>query len=44
MSAMEKLIWNVLGYTAMPLIFLFGFIAVSVVACLVLMWLDKRKG
>ncbi|AEY01927.1 hypothetical protein GU3_10855 [Oceanimonas sp. GK1] len=44
MSAMEKLVWNVLGYAAMPLIFLFGFIAVSVAACLILMWLDKRKG
>ncbi|PSJ48054.1 TIGR02808 family protein [Zobellella endophytica] len=44
MSALEKLIWNVLGYTAMPLIFLIGFIGVSVFTCLVLMWMDKNKG
>ncbi|PSJ37452.1 TIGR02808 family protein [Zobellella taiwanensis] len=44
MSALEKLIWNVLGYTAMPLIFLFGFVAVSVFTCLALMWMEKRKG
>ncbi|WP_445398251.1 TIGR02808 family protein [Zobellella sp. An-6] len=44
MSALEKLIWNVLGYTAMPLIFLTGFIGVSVVTCLILLWMDKRKG
>ncbi|OXY82767.1 TIGR02808 family protein [Oceanimonas doudoroffii] len=43
MSVMEQLLWNVLGYVTMPLLFLGGFIAVSVAACLVLSWLDKRK-
>ncbi|GHA18816.1 TIGR02808 family protein [Oceanisphaera arctica] len=43
MSVLEKLVWDVLGYTAMPLIFLLGFVGVSVGACLILMWLDKRR-
>ncbi|QBG34884.1 TIGR02808 family protein [Litorilituus sediminis] len=32
MSALEQLIWNILGYSSMPLIFLGGFIATAVVA------------
>ncbi|GAA3528020.1 TIGR02808 family protein [Zobellella aerophila] len=43
MSALEKLIWNVLGYAAMPVIFLIGFIGVAVFTCLVLLWLDTSK-
>ena len=36
MSDLEQLIWNVLGYTSMPLIFLFGFIATALVAVFIL--------
>ena len=36
MSDLEQLIWNVLGYTSMPLIFLFGFIATALVAIIIL--------
>ena len=36
MSELEQLIWNVLGYTSMPLIFLFGFIATALVAVVIL--------
>ncbi len=36
MSAMESLIWNVLGYSAMPMIFIGGFLATAVVACFLL--------
>lgn len=36
MSALESLIWNVLGYSAMPMIFLGGFVATVVVACFLL--------
>ncbi|WP_369601615.1 TIGR02808 family protein [Hahella sp. SMD15-11] len=36
MSALESLIWTILGYAAMPAIFLFGFIATAVVACILL--------
>ena len=36
MSDLEQLIWNVLGYTSMPLIFLFGFIATALVAVIIL--------
>jgi uncharacterized protein (TIGR02808 family) len=30
MSTLESIFWNVIGYTAMPLIFLVGFIGVAV--------------
>ncbi|MFT5634928.1 MAG: hypothetical protein ACI89T_000359 [Cognaticolwellia sp.] len=36
MSDLEQLIWNVLGYSSMPLIFLFGFIATALVAVVIL--------
>ena len=36
MSDLEQLIWNVLGYSSMPLIFLFGFIATALVAVIIL--------
>ena len=29
MSTLESVIWHVLGYTAMPVIFIVGFIAVA---------------
>ena len=30
MSTLESIFWNVIGYSAMPLIFLVGFIGVAV--------------
>lgn len=36
MSELEQLIWNVLGYSSMPFIFLFGFIATAIVAVFIL--------
>lgn len=33
---MEQLIWNILGYLAMPMIFVFGFAATALFACLLL--------
>lgn len=36
MSELEQLIWNILGYSSMPFIFLFGFIATAVFAVVVL--------
>ena len=36
MSALESIIWNVLGYSAMPLIFIFGFAVVAFVAAFIL--------
>lgn len=36
MSALEQLIWNVLGYSSMPVIFLSGFAATALVAVMVL--------
>lgn len=36
MSALESLIWTVLGYSAMPLIFIFGFAVVAYVAVFIL--------
>ncbi|MRI32407.1 TIGR02808 family protein [Endozoicomonas sp. OPT23] len=35
MSALESMIWTVLGYAAMPTIFLAGFIGVALVGCFV---------
>ncbi|MBD1388366.1 TIGR02808 family protein [Neiella sp. HB171785] len=39
MSQLESIIWHVLGYAAMPVIFLFGFIAVSIGCLLLLNWM-----
>ena len=36
MSTLESLIWNVLGYSAMPMIFLGGFVVTAIVACFLL--------
>ena len=36
MSALEALIWNILGYMAMPLIFLGGFAGMALTACILL--------
>lgn len=36
MSDLEQLIWNVLGYTSMPFIFIFGFIATALGAVVIL--------
>jgi uncharacterized protein (TIGR02808 family) len=36
MSDLEQLIWNILGYSSMPFIFLFGFIATALVAVAIL--------
>lgn len=32
MSALEQMIWNVLGYLSMPVIFLTGFVGTALVA------------
>ena len=36
MSLLEHTIWTVLGYGAMPFIFLSGFVAVAVTCCMLL--------
>lgn len=41
MSTLETIIWNVLGYSAMPLIFLGGFVATAIVACFLV---DRLEG
>ncbi|MBR9857404.1 MAG: TIGR02808 family protein [Oceanisphaera sp.] len=43
MSVLETFFWDVLDHAAMPLVFLLGFVGISAGACLVLMWLDKRR-
>ncbi|WP_279382279.1 TIGR02808 family protein [Oceanisphaera pacifica] len=40
---LETLLWQVWDYSAMPLLFLFGFIGVSIGACLLLIWIGKRR-
>lgn len=36
MSALESFIWHVLGYSAIPIIFIVGFLASAAVACFLL--------
>ena len=36
MSTLESIIWHILGYSAMPFIFIFGFIGVAVVSLWIL--------
>lgn len=36
MSALEQMIWNILGYSSMPVIFLTGFAGTALVAVAVL--------
>jgi uncharacterized protein (TIGR02808 family) len=36
MSALEQMIWNVLGYSSMPVIFLAGFAGTALIAVAVL--------
>ena len=43
MSTLEAIIWNILGYSAMPLIFLGGFAATAVVACFLIDKLEKKE-
>ncbi len=42
MSALEELIWNILGYSSMPVIFLVGFIGTAAVAAMVLKMLGAK--
>ena len=43
MSALESLIWNVLGYSSMPFIFLGGFLATAIVSWFILSKVDKKQ-
>ncbi len=43
MSALETTIWNILGYTAMPTIFIAGFIGVFLVALTILNLLGEES-
>lgn len=43
MSALESLIWTVLGYLAMPTIFVIGFAAVAAVALFLLKMLGAKS-
>ncbi|MCW8885768.1 MAG: TIGR02808 family protein [Motiliproteus sp.] len=33
---MENMIWTLLGYTSMPLIFVFGFVLTALLACMIM--------
>ena len=43
MSTLESFFWHVLGYSAMPVIFLVGFIAVAGVAVTLLAFTADKK-
>jgi uncharacterized protein (TIGR02808 family) len=43
MSALESMIWTVLGYLAMPTIFIFGFAGVAAASLLILRMLNKQS-
>ncbi|ARU54199.1 MAG: TIGR02808 family protein [Pseudomonadales bacterium] len=36
MSALESMIWTILGYLTMPAVFIVGFVVTAVVLCFVL--------
>lgn len=36
MSAMESLIWTILGYASMPAVFIVGFVITAVVTCMLI--------
>jgi uncharacterized protein (TIGR02808 family) len=42
MSALEQMIWNVLGYSSMPVIFLAGFAGTALVAIIILKMLGVK--
>jgi len=43
MSTLESIIWNILGYSSMPFIFLGGFVVTALVSWFVLSKMDKTK-
>lgn len=43
MSAMESMIWTILGYLAMPTIFIIGFVGVAAVAMVLLKMLGVKS-
>jgi uncharacterized protein (TIGR02808 family) len=43
MSALEQMIWNVLGYASMPVIFLAGFAGTALVAIALLKTLGVKS-
>ncbi|HFB65420.1 MAG TPA: TIGR02808 family protein [Aeromonadales bacterium] len=43
MSGFESIIWTILGYTAMPLIFIGGYLASAAVSCFILNLFNKDK-
>ncbi|TWX51699.1 TIGR02808 family protein [Colwellia hornerae] len=42
MSALEQMIWNILGYSSMPVIFLAGFAGTALVAIAILKMLGVK--
>lgn len=42
MSALEQMIWNILGYSSMPVIFLAGFAGTALVAIAILKMLGIK--
>jgi uncharacterized protein (TIGR02808 family) len=42
MSSLEQLIWNILGYSSMPVIFLAGFFGTAIVAVTILKMLGAK--
>lgn len=43
MSKFENVMWHILGYTAMPVIILTGFIAVAAVSVFILSFMEKNQ-
>jgi uncharacterized protein (TIGR02808 family) len=43
MSALEQMIWNILGYSSMPVIFLAGFAGTALVAVALLKMLGVKS-
>ena len=44
MSILESIFWHVLGYTAMPVIFIVGFLITAAIGCFLLEVSGRDKG
>ena len=44
MSTLESIFWHILGYSAMPVIFIVGFLITAAIGCLLLEITGRDKG
>jgi uncharacterized protein (TIGR02808 family) len=44
MSTLESIFWHILGYSAMPMIFIVGFLITAAIVCFLLEVTGRDKG